>query len=120
MGRGLRSLRAAAAARARRLRRAVRRDARHVMRIGFVSTWVNRGQSVVTLLVRVVADDAVHETFVFALPPHDAMARRGDERDWPSDGVTFASRHRPRAREYLRWARAHELDVVMCDMNLHL
>jgi glycosyltransferase involved in cell wall biosynthesis len=89
--------------------------------IGFVSTWCNRGRSVVTRGIREIAAGGGHQTFVLAHPPNEAMAATpADVDDWPLDGVTLASQREIPRREYEAWASACELDVIVCDMNLQL
>ncbi|MFH2072256.1 MAG: glycosyltransferase [Actinomycetota bacterium] len=91
------------------------------MRIGFVSLWVNRGQGIVTRQIRDVMEEAGHETFVLARPTGDlaAMPSHVDEsEEWLDPSVTYGSRYQMDPSEYVNWAKAHQLDVMMTDQNL--
>lgn len=91
------------------------------MRVGIVTYWFNRGQAVVSRRIRAALDACGHETFVLARPTKERFVRpRFVDRTgvWMQPGVTSASGYEIPEREYLAWAAANRLDVVMCDQNL--
>lgn len=96
-------------------------DAGRPMRVGIVSYWFNRGQAVVSRRIRGALDAAGVQTFVLARPTKDAFVRsRFIDRTgpWAQRGVTAATRYDIPEVEYLAWAAANVLDVVLCDQNL--
>ncbi len=91
------------------------------MKIGIVSTWVNRGQSAVARDVRSIFEDAGHETHILARPinPNMRMEQRIDLRgDADVPNLTVASDWEPEADEYVAWARDAGIELLFCDMNL--
>ena len=91
------------------------------MRVGIVCYWFNRGQAVVGRYLRAACESLGHETFVLARPTRDSFTRPRfvDSTDvWDQSGVTAASAYRIPEEEYLAWAEACDLDVVLFDQNL--
>jgi 1,2-diacylglycerol 3-alpha-glucosyltransferase len=90
------------------------------MRIGICAYWFNRGQGVVARHVRSALDELGHETFVLARPTRESNIRSAfvDRSDvWDQPGITEASSYEVPAREYLDWAREHELEIAFFDQN---
>jgi len=91
------------------------------MHVGFVSNWCNRGQGVLTRLVRSIFDEAGCSTFVLARPTNPKMPignfidTRGE---WDDTRVTHGSSFDMPPEEYVTWAKRCCLDVLFCDMNL--
>ena len=90
------------------------------MRIGIVAYWFNRGQAVVARQIRAALEGLGHETFVLARPTRktnirpDWIDRSGV---WAQEGVTAASDYQIPLPEYMDWAEANDLDLVMFDQN---
>ena len=90
------------------------------MRIGLVAMWANRGQGIIARQVREILDQAGHETFVLARPVQSIspLPHRIDLRpEWQEPGVTVASANRIPLEEYLDWADATGIEVLLADQN---
>ena len=93
------------------------------MRIGIVSKWFASGQGVVARHLRSALDQLGHDTFVLARPGRGPRAiKRGGAVDaadpaWRQPGVTEAGAHEIEGSEYLGWAEANGLELVLCDEN---
>jgi len=90
------------------------------MRIGLVSMWANRGQGIMTRQIRAILDEAGHETYVLARPIQDRspLPTRIDERpEWQEPGVTIGSSYEMAPAEYLDWAAANRIEVLLADQN---
>ncbi|MGH6943134.1 MAG: glycosyltransferase, partial [Geminicoccaceae bacterium] len=89
------------------------------MRIGLVTKWFASGQAVVSRQIRSALDELGHQTFVLAKPgkgPRAQLERVADP-VWDQPGVTRASEADPSTSEYSSWAKANDLDAVLCDQN---
>ncbi|MFN8112095.1 MAG: glycosyltransferase [Solirubrobacterales bacterium] len=90
------------------------------MRIGIVAYWFNRGQAVVARQIRATLDDLGHETHVLARPTRKTNIKPGwvdTEGVWAQARVTAASDYLIPGDEYLTWADAAGLDLVLFDQN---
>lgn len=90
------------------------------MRIGIVAYWFNRGQAVVARQIRATLDGLGHETHVLARPTRKTNIRPGwvdTEGVWAQERVTAASDYLIPSEEYLGWAEAADLDLVLFDQN---
>ena len=84
----------------------------HLLRIGLVSFWFNRGQAIVARHLRGALESLGHETFVLARPTKKSFYRPGyvEAHDvWAQPRVTAASHFNIPWREYERWAIDHDL-----------
>lgn len=92
------------------------------MRIGVVSKWCNRGQAAVSRYVRLLLEEAGHETYVLARPNRNKSPLGRDvEIDdpvWKVPRITYGSKFKIPTDEYIRWVRDTGIDVLFCDMNL--
>ncbi len=92
------------------------------MRVGIISNWCNRGQAVVSRYIRLIFEQAGHETFVLARPtnPTSPSGSYIEEEDavWQVPNLTHGSAFDMPKQEYVAWARAAGVEVVFCDMNM--
>ncbi len=90
------------------------------MRIGIVAYWFNRGQAVVARQIRATLDGLGHETHVLARPTRKTNIKPGwvdTEGVWAQERVTAASDYLIGGDEYLAWAEATGVDLVLFDQN---
>jgi hypothetical protein len=92
------------------------------MRIGLVTWWFNRGQATVMRTLRHALDECGHETFVLAKPTAERFARPNHvshDDVWADHrNVTLATSTAIPTSEYVGWAEAEQLDVVIVFQNL--
>ena len=90
------------------------------MRIGIVAYWFNRGQAVVARQIRATLEGLGHETHVLARPTRKTNIKPGwvDTKGiWAQERVTPASDYLIGGDEYLAWAEATGVDLVLFDQN---
>jgi len=90
------------------------------VRIGIVAYWFNRGQGVVARQLRSALDSLGHETSVLARPTRKTNiepSRIDSAGVWAQAGVTAASDYLIPIDEYVSWAAAGSLEIVLFDQN---